>query len=353
MIRTTKLFLGAILAVGTGVTGLAQDQNQAQQGPQGQVQQGQSSSLDQASPGWRRFGDQGQANQNSGNLNQGSDNQQTAAPRQQPQYQLPAPTGQTPSSITVPAGTWITVRMNQLLSTERNQPGDAFTASLAEPVISQGLVVARRGQTVGGRVTDSLKAGRVKGTSQLGVELTELSLVDGQQLPLKTQFVERKGDTSVGRDAGAIGVTTGLGAAIGAAAGGGLGAGIGAAAGAVVSTAGVLVTRGRPTLIYPETVMTFRLEQPLTITSNSMQAFRPPSQQEYNARPMVRSNPAPGGAGPYGGGAPYQQAYPGYAPYAPYPAPAYYGYGYGYPYAYGPSLYFGRGFYYGYRGRRW
>ena len=46
--------------------------------------------------------------------------------------------------------------------------------------------------------------------------------------------------TSQGRDATAIGTTTGIGAAIGAAAGGGTGAAIGAAAGAAAATIGVL-----------------------------------------------------------------------------------------------------------------
>ncbi len=309
----------------------------------------QSSSLDQsqqnpangsqaASPGWHRFGEQ-----------QGpADNTQQQPAPQQPQNQQQSAQRQyaPPSSLTLPAGSWITVRMNQLLSTDHNQTGDAFTATLAEPVIAQGLVVARRGQTVGGRVTDALKAGHVKGTSQMGVELTELTLADGQQIPLKTQFVERRGDTSVGRDAAAVGTTTGLGAAIGAAAGGGVGAGIGAGAGAVVSLAGVLVTRGRPTVIYPETVLTFRLEQPLTITSQAMAAFQPPSAQDYsnnNGRPAMRTNaqPRPYGAAPY-------PAYPAYPYAAPY-------YGYSYPYAYAPGVYFGPTFFYGrgFYGRRW
>ena len=57
-----------------------------------------------------------------------------------------------------------------------------------------------------------------------------------------------------------MGVTTGAGAAIGAAAAGGSGAAIGAGAGFVASIAGVLLTRGKPTVIPPEDILTFRLE---------------------------------------------------------------------------------------------
>ena len=99
-------------------------------------------------------------------------------------------------------------------------------------LVASGFVVARRGQIISGRVADAVKAGRVKGTSRLALELTDATLVDGENIPVRTQLVQYSGGTLQGRDAAAIGTTTGLGAAIGAAAGGGAGAGIGAGAGA-------------------------------------------------------------------------------------------------------------------------
>ena len=250
-----------------------------------------------------------------------------------------------PPELSVPAGTFVTIRVNQLLSSDRNQAGDGFSASLAAPLVVNGVVVAEPGETVAGRVVEAQKAGRVQGTSRLNVQMTELTLVDGQQIPLQTQFVSRSGGTSVGRDAGAIAGTTGLGAAIGAAAGLGRGAAIGAGAGAVVGTVGVLLTRGRPTVIYPEQTLTFRIESPVTIdTSRSAQAFRYVQPNEYE-RPVYNSRPAP---------------YAGYgAPIAAAAAP-YYGYPYYYPYRYTPGFsfffgpgyyrpyYYGRGFYGGY-----
>ncbi len=148
---------------------------------------------------------------------------------QRPYYRRPAP----PASITLPAGTWVTIRVNEPLSSDHNQTGDAFMGTLAEPIVANGLVLARRGQMVSGRVTEAVKAGRAKGVSHLGLELTEISLADGQQINVHSQMMERRGQTSYGRDAAAIGVTTGTGAAIGAAVNGGVGAGVGAAAGLV------------------------------------------------------------------------------------------------------------------------
>ncbi len=240
-----------------------------------------------------------------------------------------------PSQLSIPGGTFLTVRVNQFLSSDRNQAGDGFSASLMAPLVVNGIVIAEPGETLAGRVTEAQKAGRVQGTSRLRVQMTELTLVDGQQIPLQTQFVSRNGSTSVGRDAGAIAGTTGLGAAIGAAAGSGPGAAIGAGAGAVVGTVGVLLTRGQATVIYPEQTLTFRIEAPVTIdTTRSAQAFRYVQPNEYE-RPVYNNRPAP-----YAGyGAPVAVAAAPY--YYPYP----YSYPYGYGYAPGFSFFFGSGYY--------
>ncbi len=238
-----------------------------------------------------------------------------------------------PSILTIAPGTWLTARVNEPLSSNHSQPGDSFTATLAQPIIVNGLVVARSGQLVYGRIVDVAKAGRVKGVSSMGVELTQLSLVDGQQIPLKTQLIERRGDTSVGQDVAAVGITTGLGAAIGAAAGGGWGAGIGALAGAAVGTTGVLSTRGRETVLFPEQTLTFRVEAPVHIVSQASAAFRPSSPGDYQHTQVAR---APLASRP---------AYSVYPYYEPYPYWGGFGFG-GYSGFYygGPGYFYGRGY---------
>jgi hypothetical protein len=230
-----------------------------------------------------------------------------------------------PAKVKLPAGSWITIRVNQPLSSDHNHPGDAFTATLVQPLVADGVVIARRGQTVAGRVAEARKAGRAKGTSRLGIGITEVSLVDGQQFPVKTQLMERRGDTSVGRDVGAIGVTTGAGAAIGAGVAGPFGAGVGALAGAFVSTIGVLVTRGNPTVVYPEMVLTFRLESPLNVSIARSRAFQVARREDY-AQPAL-----------------YPRSPPRLLPPPPYYAGYYYP-----PYYWGPSfVVYRRGFYRG------
>jgi hypothetical protein len=246
-----------------------------------------------------------------------------------------------PVRLTLPPGTVITVRTSQFLSSDQSRAGDSFTAELQQPLVADGWVVARHGQTVIGRVAVAKKAGRVKGVSQLGVELSRLILVDGQQLPIHTQLMETFGGTSKGADAEAVGTTTAIGAAIGAAAHGGEGAGIGAAIGAGAGLAGVLLTRGRPTVLPPETMLTFELQSPVTFsTARSQVAFRPVTQADYN-------QPAPG----------LRRRTGHFAP-PPYPPPYYFSDfyypwgGYFYP---GPIFIgyygFGGGFHHGFRRR--
>jgi hypothetical protein len=254
-------------------------------------------------------------------------------PAQAGQNPYPAQAGQNPpygnygvpAHLTIKPGTYVTVRINQWLSSDRNQAGDAFAAILAEPVIVDGVVVAQRGQTVGGRVSEAQKAGRVEGTSRLGVQLTDLTLVDGSTVPIQSQMINRRGPTSVGTDAAAIGGTTALGAAVGAAADWGRGAAIGAGAGAAAGILGVLLTRGRPTVLYPESVLTFRIEAPIDIsTEHAPQAFHYADTQDYGQGYRAQGPPQ----GPMG-----PPAY-GYAP-APVPPPPYYS---PYPYYWGPGI---------------
>ena len=251
--------------------------------------------------GWRRVGEMPPNATESAS----GPRDQYGAPVQRDSQMTTAPPVQMeiPPQLTIRPGSFVTVRIDQPLSSDRNQEGDAFAATLLRPVVVDGVVIAERGQTLAGRVVEVEKAGRVRGTSRLAVELTDISLVDGRQMPIKTQLINRAGPTSVGRDATAIAGATGMGAAIGATADWGRGAAIGAGAGAIASTIGVLLTRGRETVIYPESVLTFRVEAPVTIsTERGSQAFRYVDRDDYDRPNELQTRPAPvrAGCGPYG-----------------------------------------------------
>jgi len=233
-----------------------------------------------------------------------------------------------PPNLVVPAGTLIQVRTNQWLSTDRNLVGDGFNATLAQPLVVDGWVVAHRGQAILGRVTLSQKAkGSNHNTSQLGLQLSELTFADGQLLSIQTQLSQSATGPDRGQQVGTVATTTGAGAIIGAIAGRGPGAAIGAGIGAIAGL-GIISNTGRPTVIPPETLLTFRLDQAVTIsTVKSAFAFRPVGSVDYS-RAMNSNRPQLN-----------RRDSDAYGP--PPPLPPYYGY----PYAYSPYYYPGWGYY--------
>jgi hypothetical protein len=237
-----------------------------------------------------------------------------------------------PPMITLPAGTMIPVRLTEWLSSDKNQSGDRFSGTLEQPLVANGWVAAVRGQVVTGRVAIAKKAPRGGGVSELGVELSELTLVDGQVLPVRTELLQSSAGTSNGRNAAVVATTTGAGAVIGGAAEGGEGAAVGAVIGAAAGIVGVMSTRGKPTVIPPETMLTFRLEVPLSIsTEQSQVAFQPVRPSDYRGDQDAYANPRHRViAGP------------------PYPRPYYYYYSYPwFDYGYYPGFYFGYSGFYG------
>ncbi len=245
----------------------------------------------------------------------------------------PAPPVGIPAQLTIQPGTFLTVRINEPLSSDHNHEGDFFSGTLAEPVVVDGIVVAQRGQSVAGRVSSVARGGHGKGVSKLGIELTALTAVDGRQIPLQTQLVTRAGHSNTGRDVATVGTTTALGAVIGTAADWGTGAAIGAGVGAMAGLAGVLLSPGAPAVVYPESLLTFRVQAPASIsTDRAPQAFRYVDPSDYQQPQVVQSHvPPPPRPAPYYAPYPYPYAYP-------YP---YYAYSYPYPYFWGPRVGFG------------
>jgi hypothetical protein len=171
-----------------------------------------------------------------------------------------------PRRATIPAGTAIVVRTQNTLSTDRNLKDDTFRATLEEPITADGIVIAERGADVEGVVTRSQRAGRVEGTAELDVELVRLHTSDGQRISIATNLHDVQGQRSRGSDAKKIGAATGIGAIIGAIAGGGKGAAIGAGVGAGAGGGAVLATRGKPSVIPSESILTFHLRTPVEVT---------------------------------------------------------------------------------------
>ncbi len=167
-------------------------------------------------------------------------------------------------STTFPAGSTISIRMEEQVDTDRNRVGDTFRASLDEPLTINGRTVVPRGADVKGRIAYAKESGRVSGQSQLILELTELT-ANGRTYPLLTSDYTEAGASRGKRTAATVGGVSALGAIVGAIAGGGKGAAIGAATGAAVGAGATVLTKGQTLHVPVETLLDFKLQRPLTI----------------------------------------------------------------------------------------
>jgi hypothetical protein len=110
-----------------------------------------------------------------------------APARQESPAPQPAPR---PTTATVPSGTTFALRLNEELSTERNQPGDGFSATLTDPILdANGDVAIPAGATVRGRVTKASKSGRVGETAVITVAFEAVSF-NGRSYPLQATVIE-------------------------------------------------------------------------------------------------------------------------------------------------------------------
>jgi len=171
---------------------------------------------------------------------------------------------QTKNRITVPAGTRILVRTVDSIDSSKQKAGFRFTTTLETNLQAEDRVVAPPGTTVYGRLAQASSAGRMKGSSELTLELTDI-VINGTAYPLLTSTYEVKGKGEGGNTAKKAVGGAGLGALIGGLAGGGKGAGIGAAAGAAGGTAIAASKKGQQLQIPSETLLEFRLEQPVAL----------------------------------------------------------------------------------------
>ena len=162
---------------------------------------------------------------------------------------------------TVEAGARIDIRTNQTINT-KNASSRVFDATVAQDVVgTDGRVVIPRGSPA------ELVVIRT-GKNNLTVDLQSVT-VNGRQYAVDTNEIDRGSKAGVGansRTAKYVGGGAVLGTVLGAIAGGGKGAAIGALAGGAAGAGTQILTKGRAVKIPAESVLTFRLEQPMTVS---------------------------------------------------------------------------------------
>jgi hypothetical protein len=170
-----------------------------------------------------------------------------------------------PATIDLPAGTQLRVRLDDDLGSKISNPGDSFSATVADDVVVNGQTVIARGSRADGTVIDAKPLGHFKGGAFLAVRLDRVHTQWGSY-PVETSSIDRAEKGKGKRSTVLIGGGAGLGALIGGLAGGGKGAAIGALAGSGAGTAGSAFTGNHQIVLPAETLLTFRLENPVHIT---------------------------------------------------------------------------------------
>lgn len=169
-----------------------------------------------------------------------------------------------PQPLVVPAGTVLTVRTGQALSSKSSQTGQVFLATLAQPVSVNGRSALTTGSTVSGTVVTAKAKGKVKGEGQLDLSLTSIS-VGGHTYQIQTGVLSSTVKGKGKRTAATTGGGAAGGALIGGIAGGGAGAAIGAGVGAAAGFIGGTLSGNKQIEVPAESALSFTLTHPLTL----------------------------------------------------------------------------------------
>lgn len=162
----------------------------------------------------------------------------------------------------IPVGTQIAVRTNDAIDVRNSSDGRIYSGVVDRDVLdTNGTVAIPRGSNAELIV-------RNIASKNLALDLESVN-VKGQRYAVSTNDVTRNGSKQgLGenkRTAKYVGGGAVLGSIIGAIAGGGKGAAIGAAVGAAGGAGTQVMTRGGSVRVPSESVLTFRLDQPLNV----------------------------------------------------------------------------------------
>lgn len=169
--------------------------------------------------------------------------------------------------VVIPANTEIEVRTLDTLSTKSSRVGDHFLASIERSILVNGVEAVPRGAMATGVVTAVKESGRVKGRSYLSLRLQSIELKDGKRISVTSHSVSRLGKSNTNRNFALLGGGAGIGAGIGAIAAGGKGVAIGGPVGFGAGLATRALLRGHEVTIPSETLLRFRLAEPVPVAT--------------------------------------------------------------------------------------
>lgn len=169
-----------------------------------------------------------------------------------------------PDPVVVPAGTTLTLRLEDTLSSHETPVGASFTGQVVQEVSVDGRLAVPAGSIVRGHVTEAHAAEKIGGRARLSLAFDELETPEGEAVPISARLAQ-KGKSEVGKDAAIIGGSTIGGAILGEAIDEGEGGIVGAVVGGIGGTIGALKTKGKPVVLPTGTMLHIALESSVTL----------------------------------------------------------------------------------------
>lgn len=174
----------------------------------------------------------------------------------------PPPPQPTTKTVTIPAGTDVYIRMIDSIATDRAHENETFRASLDKDIVADGKTIIPRRSDVFVKVVEVQQAGKLKGQSELQVQLDRL-FIGKQSYAVTSNTFTQTGESEGKKAARNVGIGAAVGGVLGGILGGTKGAVIGAGAG---GGGGAVITKPEPIRINSETQMLFKLDNPLDVT---------------------------------------------------------------------------------------
>jgi len=160
------------------------------------------------------------------------------------------------------AGTDIQVRLEQPLSSRTARMEDRFETTVVRSIRADGRTVIPTGSRVRGIVQAAEPAERPAKAGRLDLTFDTLTLPGGSRMDIRTRVISIQEDLDRSETAKKAGLGALLGAVLGRVVGGTKGALIGLVVG---GTGGIVATKGEEVELPEGSVLTLRLERPLTV----------------------------------------------------------------------------------------
>jgi hypothetical protein len=163
--------------------------------------------------------------------------------------------------ITIPSGTRIVAKLDEAVSTRKNEVGDRIELTSSEPIEIDDGVEIPEGVHLIGEVTHVEGGGRLGGAPELTLRFREIGL-EGRSYDIVAEPFRVRGKSATGETAAEIGGGAVVGGVVGAIAGSAV---KGAIIGAVLGTGVAVATEGGQIVLPAGTRLRVSLSEPVTV----------------------------------------------------------------------------------------